>query len=137
MFRADVAVDGHNEIAQDSSCMLAHSHVICCSVVDYRINTTATAVSLSRVLQKTTKKLLRITWYHMLVSCCTNAKKKNTTRTRTCSYSYVLVQRHDAEMLIRCSTGKIKSNHLGPNVHTSATMSRCLERTKTAVALPL
>ena len=33
MFTADVAVDDHNEIAQDSSCMLAHSQGTFCRVV--------------------------------------------------------------------------------------------------------
>ena len=56
-------------------------------------------------------------------------KKKNTTRARTCSYS-------SKKLLLSHGTGKIKSNHLEPHFQTSTTMSRCLERTKTAVALP-
>ena len=35
LFTADVAVDGHNEIAQDLSCMLAHIHGTFCKVVDF------------------------------------------------------------------------------------------------------
>ena len=77
MLTADVAVKDQDEIAQVSSCMLAHSHGTFCRVVDFRINTTAPAVGLSRVPQKTTKTTLRIEWYHTLVSCCTNPKKAN------------------------------------------------------------
>ena len=40
------------------------------------------------------------------------------------------------KILLRKNTGKFKSNPLEPHFPTSATMSRCLERTKTAVALP-
>ena len=76
MFTADVAVDDHNEIAQDSSCMLELSQGTFCRVVDFWI-TTAPAIGLSRVPQKTTKTTLRIEWYHTLVSCCTNPKKAN------------------------------------------------------------
>ena len=60
MFAADVAVEDQNEIAQDSSCMLAHSQGTFSRVVDFRINTTAPAVGLSRVPQKTTKTTLHI-----------------------------------------------------------------------------
>ena len=59
-FTADVAVDDHNEIAQDSSCMLVHSQGTFCTGVDVRINTTAPAVGLSEVPQKTTKTTLLI-----------------------------------------------------------------------------
>ena len=52
MFTADVTVDDHNKIAQDSSCTLAHSQGTFCRVVDFRIGTTASAVGLSRVPQK-------------------------------------------------------------------------------------
>ena len=58
MFTADVAVEAdvavdvnHTEIAQDSSCMLAHSQGKFCAVVDFRIDTTAPAVGLSRMPQ--------------------------------------------------------------------------------------
>ena len=96
MFTADVVVDDHNEIAQDSSCMVAHSQGTFCRVVDFRINTTAPAVGLSRVPQKTTK--LRYVSYGtvMLVSCCTNPKKQKDHHDSYSyvhdSYSYVLVQ---------------------------------------------
>ena len=40
------------------------------------------------------------------------------------------------KLLLTYCTRKIKSNPLEPHFQTSATMSRCLERTKTAVALP-
>ena len=49
----------------------------------------------------------------------------------------VLVRARTAvKILLRYSTGKIKSNPLEPHFQTWATMSRCLERTKSAVALP-
>ena len=87
MFTADVAVEDHNEIAQDS-CMLAHSQGTFCRVVHFRINATAPAVSLSRVPPKTTKPTLRIIWYHMLVF---DARTRKTKKYHD-SYSYVLVQ---------------------------------------------
>ena len=40
------------------------------------------------------------------------------------------------KVLLRYCTGKIKSNPLEPHFQTSATKSRCLVRTKAAVALP-
>ena len=49
----------------------------------------------------------------------------------------VLVRGRTAvKISLRYSTGKIKSNPPEPHFQTSATMSRCLEHTKTAVALP-
>ena len=45
------------KFAQDSCYMLAHSQRTVCRVVDFGINTTAPAVGLSRVPQKTKKKL--------------------------------------------------------------------------------
>ena len=127
---AGVAVEENDEIAQDSSSMLVHSQGTFCWVAHFRISTTAPAVGLSRVPQKTTKTTLYIMWYHMLVSCCTNPKRKEntTTRTRTCSCS--------KKKLFGYTTGKIKSNPLEPHFETSATMSQSLDGTKTAVALP-
>ena len=76
MFTADVAVKNEDEIAQDSSCMLVHSQGTFCGVAHLRISTTAPAVGLSRVPQKTTKTRLRIIWYHVPVFCCTNRKNQ-------------------------------------------------------------
>ena len=75
MFMADVVVEDQDEIAQDSSCTLTHSQGTFRTAMDFRIDTIAPAVGLSRVPPKTTKTTLHITWYHMLVSCCTNMKK--------------------------------------------------------------
>ena len=92
MFTADVAVEDHYEIAQDSSCMLAHSPGTICRLGDFRIGTTAPAVGLSRVPQKTKKTTLHTIWSH--VPCAGfllhEAEKKNT-HTHTHN-SYVLVQ---------------------------------------------
>ena len=90
MYTANVAVDDRNEIAQNSSCMLVHSQGTFCSVVHFRINTTAPAVGLRRVPQKTTKHYVT---YHMVphACCCTNPKKQNKIEYHN-SYSYVLVQ---------------------------------------------
>ena len=44
--------------------------------------------------------------------------------------------RTEVKLSLRYSTGKIEANPLEPHFQTSATMSRCLERTKTAVAVP-
>ena len=66
----------------------------------------------------------------MPVSRCTNPKRKNTTtRTRICSCSSKM-------NILEYGVGKIKSNPLEPHFQTSATMSRSLKGTKTAVALP-
>ena len=91
MFTADVAVDDHNEIAQDSSCMLELSQGTFCRVVDFWI-TTAPAIGLSRVPQKTTKTTLLIIWFHMLVSWL--HEPEETRKKRNDSYSYVLVQQY-------------------------------------------
>ena len=48
----------------------------------------------------------------------------------------VLRARTAVKIFLGYSTGEIKSNPLEPHFQTPATMSRCLERTKTAVALP-
>ena len=76
MFTADVAVEDDDEIAQDSSCMLAHSQGTFRRVVDFRISTTAPAVDLNRVPHKTSQTPLHIMWYHVLVSCCTSPIKR-------------------------------------------------------------
>ena len=70
VFTADAAVDGNNAIAQDSSCMIAYSQGTFFRVVAFRNNTTAPAVGLSRVRQKSTKTTLRIIWYNILRSTC-------------------------------------------------------------------
>ena len=68
-------------------------------------------------------------WHHMLVSCCTNPTKNTHTQ-------LVLVPARTAVKLwLKYGTGKIKPNLLEPHFQSSATTSRSLERTKTAVAL--
>ena len=112
MFTADVAVADHDEIAQDSSCMLAHSQGTFW-VVDFRINTcTAPAVGLSRVPQENDNNYVNI-WYHVLVSCGTKPKQKikiSTPRIRTRSYSSKII----TYQVDTYNTGKIESNPLGP-----------------------
>ena len=98
--------------------MLAHSQGTFCTVVDFGINTTAPAIGLSRVHQKTIQATLH-------VICLFLAARS---RTLTCSYS--------SKILLQHSTGNIESNPLEPHFQTSATMSLSLEGTKTAVALP-
>ena len=68
--------------------MLAHSQGTFCRVVHFGINTTAPAVGLSRVPQKTTKTTLRIIWYHMLVCWLHEPEKQKNCHD---SYLYVLV----------------------------------------------
>ena len=89
MLTADVAVDDYNEIAQDSSRMLAHSQGTFCRVAHFRISTTACAVCLSRMAQKTTKITLH---YDMVPYACflLHEPEKNTHTLH--SYSYLLVQ---------------------------------------------
>ena len=58
-------------------------------------------------------------------------QKYTTTRTRTLG-----PDRTAAKLLLRYSTGKIKSNPPEPHFQTSATMSWCMEGAITAVALP-
>ena len=115
MFTTDVAVDEQNEIAKDFFCMLAHSQGTFCRVVHFRINTTAPAVGLSRVPQKTTKPTLRIMWYHMLVSCCTNPTKKKEKKTRL-----VLVRPRTAVKMLRRQHGK---NQIQPCAITFSNLS--------------
>ena len=92
MLTADVAMEDHDEIAQDSSCMLAHNQGMIVRVMDLRSSITAPAVSLSRVPRKTTKITLRIIWYHMLHACLLlHELEKNKTNYHD-SYSYELVQ---------------------------------------------
>ena len=97
MFAADVAVDDHNLITQDGSCKLAHITLVhsqgtFCRVVDFRINTTAPAVGLSRVPQKTAKTTLRIILYHVFVSWLHELEKTFKKNTATRTRIYVLVQ---------------------------------------------
>ena len=69
--------------------MIAHSQGTFCSLAHFEINTTAPAVGLSRVPQKTTK--LRYVPYgttYLFLGCTNPKKKKATTRSRI----YVLVQ---------------------------------------------
>ena len=125
MFAADVA-----EESRRTPPVCSHVAKERFAVVNFRISTTAPAVGLSRVPQKTTKTTLHIIWYRMLVSCCTNpTKQKKTPRV-------VLVPARTAvKLLLGYGTGKIKSNPLQPHFENSATMSRSLDGTKTAVAL--
>ena len=135
MFAADVAVEDQDEIAQDSSCMLGHSQGTFCRVAGFRIDTTAPAVGLSRVPQKTTKTTLHTIWYRICLFLAARTRKKN--KKNNDSYSYLLVQQANYYLeVLRYITRKIKSNPLEPHFETSATMSRCLERTKTSIALP-
>ena len=90
MFTAYVAVEDQDEIAQDSSCMLAHSQGKFCRVVHFRINTTAPAVGLSRVPQKRQK--LRYLSYG--TGCLFLAARTRETHTHD-TYSYLLVQQAD------------------------------------------
>ena len=66
-----------------------------------------------------------------LFLCCTNPKKQ-----KKMSRLVLVRARTAVKILLRYSTGKIKSNPLEPHFKTSASMSRCLEGTKTAVAMP-
>ena len=93
MLTANVAVEDQDEIAQDSSCMLAHSQGTFCRAVDFRIKTTAPAVGLSRVPQTTTKTTLHIIWCHMLVLAARTRKKKNKKKKHD-SYSHLLVEQY-------------------------------------------
>ena len=52
---ADVAVEDQDEIAQDFSCMRAHSQGTFSTGVDFGIDTTAPTIGLSRVPQKNDK----------------------------------------------------------------------------------
>ena len=83
---------------------------------------------------KNDKSCVTYHWYHMHACLFLDAQpppqKKKKLR-------LVLVRARTAvKILFRYSAGKIKSNPLEPHCQTSATMSRCLQRTKTAVALP-
>ena len=100
--------------------MLAHSQGTFCRVVHFRINTTAPAAGLSRVPQKTTKTTVRTIWYHMLVSCCTNPKKKRK-KTRLVPVRARTAVKYYSGVL-RYRTGKIKSNPLEPHFETLATI---------------
>ena len=105
--------------------MLAHSQGTFCRVVHFRISTTAPAVTLSRVPQKTTKNTTPIAWYHMLEKTTQNIPRL-----------VLLPARQLNKLLLGYRTGKIKSNPLEPHFETSATMSQSLDGTKTAVAVP-
>ena len=92
MFTADVAVDDQNEIAQASFRMLAHSQGMFCRVEDFRISTTAPAVGLSGVPQKTTKAALRIIGTTCMHACFLMHNPPPKKKKNYDSYSYVLVQ---------------------------------------------
>ena len=81
--------------------------------------------------QKTTKTTLRMIWYHMLVSWLHEPEKK----IKKMTWLVLVRARTAVKILLRYSTEKIQSNPM-EHFQTSVTMSRCLERTKTAVALP-
>ena len=59
-------------------------------------------------------------------------RKKKHTHTRL----ILVPARTGVKILLKYSTGKIKSNPLEPQFETSATMSQSLDGTKTAVTLP-
>ena len=92
--------------SQGTFCKVVHFGV---KVVHFGVNTTAPAVGLSRVPQKTTKLRYESYGTTCLFLGCTNPKKQN----KKChdSYSYVLVQRKKC-YFDTYSTGKIKSNPL-------------------------
>ena len=69
MFTADVAVEDHDEIAQDSTYMLAHSQGTFCGVVHFQINTTAPKFGLSRV-PKNDINFVTYFKYHMVPYAC-------------------------------------------------------------------
>ena len=118
MFTTDVAVEDQDEIAQDSSCMLAHSQGTFGRVVHFGINTTAPAAGLSRVPPQNDKNYVtsHTVWYHVCLFLAARTRKKQdvtTSRPRTyytCSYSGKLLRRY--------STGKNKSNPLEPHFET-------------------
>ena len=86
---AIVAVEDGHEIAQDSSCMLAHSQGTSFRVVDVRNGTTAPAVGMCRA-PKIRQTHVTILWYHVLVSYCRSpppANKKLTVLVRMWSDS--------------------------------------------------
>ena len=111
MLTADLAVQDHDEIAQNS-CMLAHSQGTLRRVVDFRIDATAPADGLSRVSQKTTKSY--VTYQMVPYACLLLQPEKIRKNPRV-----VLVPARTAvKLLLRCSTGKIKSNSLEPHYQT-------------------
>ena len=69
MFTADVAVNDRDKIAQDSSCMLAHSQGTFCRVMDFRKDNTAPAVGLSKVPKKRHLST-NVTYYPMVPYGC-------------------------------------------------------------------
>ena len=75
--------------------------------------------------------LYRIVPYACFLLHDPEKQKYTTTRTRTLG-----PDRTAAKLLLRYSTGKIKSNPPEPHFQTSATMSWCMEGAITAVALP-
>ena len=99
MFAADVAVEDQDEIAQDSSCMLGHSQGTFCRVAGFRIDTTAPAVGLSRVPQKTTKTTLHTIWYRICLFLAARTRKKKQKKQRL-----VLVPARTAGKLLPRST---------------------------------
>ena len=88
MFKADVAVEDQDEIAQDSSCMLAHSQGKFRRVVDFRIDTTASAVGLSTPKNDTNYVAHLIVPYRLCLFLAARTRRKNINND---SYSYLLV----------------------------------------------
>ena len=88
---ADVAVEDQDEIAQDFSCMRAHSQGTFSTGVDFGIDTTAPTIGLSRVPQKNDKNHVKynvVRTLFLFLAARTRKNEKNTpTRARTFSYS--------------------------------------------------
>ena len=105
MFTAGVAVEDHDEIAQDSSCMREHSQGTLCRVVHFRISTTAPAVGLSKVPPKNDKNYVT---YHTVprAGILLNEPEKTRENIYHDSYSYLLVQQYNYYLV----TEREKSN---------------------------
>ena len=91
--------------------MLAHSQGNFCRVVYFGISNTALAVGLSRVPQKTTKTTFHIIRYHMACFLAARTRKKK----RKKPLLRLVRARTAVKILLRCRTGKIKSNPLEPH----------------------
>ena len=131
---AKVAVVNVNEIAEDSPCARVYRQGRYSRVVDLGIHVADAAIGLRRASKN------KETWTKSTVfSCCTARKTSHriqilSTNTRT--YEYCSSMEEQQKKVLGHSTRQNISNDLEPHFPTSATKSRCLEETKTAVALP-